>query len=190
LATNGSRSRAWPSRESWPKTSNQLTLNLRKDAVIHDGKPVTSADMAFSIMATKANHPFQTMFGPVERVETPDPYSAIIRMSESHPAIVLTMSPALRPILPKRIYGDGKDLETHACNSADVVGSGPFKLVEFKVGQRIVLERFDKFFTGRALLGSRDLQHHYRCVQLVARLAARRLADGAVLLGFDRTAPA
>ncbi|HMN83028.1 MAG TPA: ABC transporter substrate-binding protein, partial [Burkholderiaceae bacterium] len=35
-----------------------LTLNLRKDAVFHDGKPVTSADVAYSIMAIKANHPF------------------------------------------------------------------------------------------------------------------------------------
>lgn len=134
--------------ESWKlaEDGKSLTLNLRKDAIFHDGKPITSADVAFSIMAIKANHPFQTMLGPVEKVETPDPYTAIIRMSESHPAIVLAMSPALCPILPKHIYGDGKDLKTHARNSADVVGSGPFKFVEFKSGQRIVLERFDKFF--------------------------------------------
>nr|WP_156481031.1 ABC transporter substrate-binding protein [Variovorax sp. PAMC 28711] len=123
-----------------------LTLNLRKDAVFHDGKPVTSADVAFSIMAIKANHPFTTMLGPVEKVETPDPYTAIIRMSVPHPAIVLAMSPALCPILPKHIYDDGKDLKTHPRNAENVVGSGPFKLVEFKAGQRIVLEKFDKFF--------------------------------------------
>jgi peptide/nickel transport system substrate-binding protein len=123
-----------------------LTLNLRRDAVFHDGKPVTSEDVAFSIMAIKANHPFTTMMGPVEKVETPDPYTAIIRMSVPHPAIVLAMSPALCPILPKHIYGDGKDLKTHPRNAVDVVGSGPFKLVEFKPGQRIVMEKFDKFF--------------------------------------------
>ena len=123
-----------------------LTLNLRKNAVFHDGKPVTSADVAFSIMAIKANHPFQTMMGPVEKVDTPDPHTAIIRMSVPHPAIVLAMSPALCPILPKHIYGDGPDLKTHPRNSKDVVGSGPFKLVEFTPGQRVVMERFDKFF--------------------------------------------
>ena len=122
--------------ESWKLADDgkSLTLNLRKNAVFHDGKPVTSADVAFSIMAIKANHPFQTMMGPVEKVDTPDPYTAIIRMSVPHPAIVLAMSPALCPILPKHIYGDGKDLKTHPRNSADVVGSGPFKLVEFKAG--------------------------------------------------------
>ncbi len=134
--------------ESWKLADDgkSLTLNLRKNAVFHDGKPITSADVAFSIMAIKANHPFQTMLGPVEKVDTPDPHTAIIRMSEPHPAIVLAMSPALCPILPKHIYGDGADLKSHPRNSADVVGSGPFKLVEFKSGQRVVLERFDKFF--------------------------------------------
>jgi peptide/nickel transport system substrate-binding protein len=134
--------------ESWQlaKDGKSLTLHLRKNAVFHDGQPITSADVAFSIMAIKANHPFTTMMGPVEKVETPDPYTAIIRMSQPHPAIVLAMSPALCPILPKHIYGDGQDLKTHPRNSTNVVGSGPFKLVEFTPGQRIVMERFDKFF--------------------------------------------
>jgi peptide/nickel transport system substrate-binding protein len=134
--------------ESWKlaEDGKSLTLNLRKNAVFHDGKPVTSADVAFSIMAIKANHPFATMMGPVDKVDTPDAYTAIIRMNAPHPAIVLAMSPALCPILPKHIYGDGQDLKTHPRNSTDVVGSGPFRLTEFKPSQRIVMERFDKFF--------------------------------------------
>jgi peptide/nickel transport system substrate-binding protein len=134
--------------QSWKLSEDgrSLTLNLRRNAVFHDGKPVTSADVAFSIMAIKANHPFQTMLGPVQRVETPDPHTAIIRMSDPHPAIILAMSPALCPILPRHVYDDGTDLKTHPRNSADLVGSGPFRLVEFKPGQRIVMERFDRFF--------------------------------------------
>nr|WP_162591006.1 ABC transporter substrate-binding protein [Variovorax sp. PBL-E5] len=123
-----------------------LTLNLRKNAVFHDGQPLTSADVAFSIMAIKANHPFSTMLAPVEKVDTPDAHTAIIRLRTPHPALLLAMSPGLCPILPKHIYGDGQDLKTHPRNSKDVVGSGPFKLVEWKQNERIVLERFDKFF--------------------------------------------
>jgi peptide/nickel transport system substrate-binding protein len=134
--------------ESWKLADDgkSLTLHLRHNAFFHDGTPITSEDVAFSIMAIKANHPFQTMMGPVEKVDTPDPYTAIIRMSVPHPAIVLAMSPALCPIMPKHIYGDGQDLKSHPRNSVGVVGSGPFKLVEFKPGQRIVMEKFDKFF--------------------------------------------
>ena len=134
--------------ESWDfaDDAKSLTLNLRKNAVFHDGKPITSADVAFSVMAIKENHPFQTMLAPVETVETPDEHTAIIRTSTPHPALLLVMSPALCPILPKHIYDDGQDLRSHPRNTKDVVGSGPFKFVEFTPAQRIVLERFDDYF--------------------------------------------
>lgn len=134
--------------QSWKVSEDgkSLTLNLRRDAVFHDGKPITSEDVAFSIMTIKAKHPFQSMLAPVEKVETPDRYTAIIRMSQPHPAIVLAMSPALCPIMPKHVYGDGRDVSTHPANANGVVGSGPFKLVEFVPGQRIVMQKFDKFF--------------------------------------------
>lgn len=122
-----------------------LTLQLVSGAVFHDGTPITSADVAFSIGVIQKNHPFKTMLEPVESVETPDPLTAIIRMSRAHPAILLAMSPALCPILPKHIYGDGSDILTHPANTAPV-GSGPFRLVAFKPDEAIILERFDKFF--------------------------------------------
>jgi len=134
--------------EKWEISADgkSLTLNLVKNAVFHDGHPVTSEDVAFSIMAIKANHPFATMLAPVDHVDTPDPYTAIIRMNAPHPAILLAMSPALCPIIPKHIYGDGQDIKNHPRNSVDVVGSGPFKLKEFVPGNYIVMEKFDKFF--------------------------------------------
>jgi len=140
--------------ESWVLAADgkSLTLNLVKSAVFHDGAPITSADVAFSIGVIQKNHPFKTMLEPVESVETPDPHTAIIRMSRAHPAILLAMSPALCPILPKHVFGDGRDIMTHPANTAPV-GSGPFRLTEFKPGESITLERFDRFFVpGRPYL--------------------------------------
>ena len=122
-----------------------LTFKLVDNAVFHDGRPVTSADVAFSIMTVKANHPFQTMLAPVTGVDTPDPLTAVLRFEKPHPAAMLALSTALAPILPKHVYDDGTDVKVHARN-ATPVGSGPFKLAEFKAGEHIVLERFDKFF--------------------------------------------
>jgi peptide/nickel transport system substrate-binding protein len=130
----------------WSEDRKSLTVKLRHDAVFHDGQPITSEDVAFSIMANKANHPFQAMFNVVDKVETPDPYTAVFRLSQPHPALLIALSPALAPILPKHIYDDGQDLKSHPRNSKDVVGSGPFKLKEFVPGKEVVLERFDKFF--------------------------------------------
>jgi peptide/nickel transport system substrate-binding protein len=133
--------------ESWKFSDNgkSLTLNLRKNAKFHDGKPITSEDVAFSIATIKANHPFKTMFAPVEKVDTPDPHTAILRLKHSHPAILLALSSALCAIIPKHIYGDGKDPKSHPRNLTPV-GSGPFKFVEYKKGQHIILERNPDFF--------------------------------------------
>ncbi|MGD8647772.1 MAG: ABC transporter substrate-binding protein [Desulfobacterales bacterium] len=129
----------------WSDDGKALTLHLRKDARFHDGKPITSEDVAFSIAVNKANHPFKTKFGAVEKVETPDPHTAVLRLSKSHPALLLALSPCLAPIIPKHIYDDGQDMKTHPRN-ADPVGSGPFKLKEFKPGEHIILERNDDYF--------------------------------------------
>ena len=134
--------------ESWKMSDDQLslTLNLRKNAKFHDGKPITSADVAFSLMTVKKNHPFKTMFAAVSKVDTPDAHTAIIRLSRKHPAIILAMSPALLPILPKHIYDDGTDIKKHPHNLKPFVGSGPFKFVEMKKGRHIILERNPDYF--------------------------------------------
>ena len=79
--------------ESWKIADDGLSVqvNLRKNAVFHDGHPITSEDVAFSIETIKANHPFKTMYGPVTKVTTPDKHTAIIHLSAPHPAIELAM---------------------------------------------------------------------------------------------------
>ncbi len=133
--------------ESWSTSSDgkSITLNLRKNATFHDGTPITSADVAFSVSVVKENHPFKTMFSPVTSVDTPDAYTAIINFSNPHPAAMLAMSGALLPILPKHIYGDGQDVKTHPANSK-TVGSGPFMLSEFKPGEYVILKKNPNYF--------------------------------------------
>jgi peptide/nickel transport system substrate-binding protein len=134
--------------ETWEVSSDGLsvTINLVKGATFHDGAPITSEDVAFSIDTVKANHPFKSMFAPVETVETPDANTAILKLSKPHPALLLAMSSQLLSIIPKHVYGDGQDPKSHPANSEGVVGSGPFKLVEFKRGEHVILERYENYF--------------------------------------------
>ena len=132
--------------ESFEVSEDGLSVTLKlRDARFHDGKPVTSEDVKFSIETVKANHPFKTMFEPVESVETPDEKTAVIKLAKPHPAILLAMSPALLPVLPKHVYGDGQDAKTHPANNAPI-GAGPFKLEEYKPGEQITLARNEDFF--------------------------------------------
>jgi peptide/nickel transport system substrate-binding protein len=140
--------------ESWSMSEDGLsvTLNLVKGATFHDGHPITSEDVAFSIATIKANHPFKTMFGPVETVETPDEHTAVIKLSQPHPAIMLALSGPLCPIIPKHIFDDGQDMKTHPRNSENVVGSGPFMVESFTPEQLVLVKNPNFFIDGRPYL--------------------------------------
>jgi len=133
--------------KSWEISDHGLTytFHLVENATFHDGKPITSEDVAFSMDIVKNNHPFGVaMFGAVDRVETPNPHTAVIKLKNPHPALLVSVSSILLPILPKHIYGTG-DIQTHPANT-NPVGSGPFKLVEWKAGEHIILERNNNYF--------------------------------------------
>jgi peptide/nickel transport system substrate-binding protein len=123
-----------------------VRLQLRRDAVFHDGRPITSEDLQFSIEALRDSHPFRTMFGPVNAVTLEDRHTAVVRLKEPHPALLLAMTTSLCPILPKHVYGDGQPLATHPRNAQQPVGSGAFRVAEFRPGESLTLERFDRFF--------------------------------------------
>lgn len=133
--------------EKWNISEDGLsiTLNLVKTARFHDQKPITSEDVAFSVMTVKALHPFKSMMASVARVDTPDPHSVVIRLSKPHPAMLLAMSPALLPILPKHIYGSVENVKDHPANMKPI-GSGPFKLESFVPGKEIRLTKNEDFF--------------------------------------------
>lgn len=134
--------------KSWEVSADGLsyTFNLEEAATFHDGTPITSEDVAFSLDVVKNNHPFGiAMFDAVDRVETPSEHVAVIHLKKPHPALLPAFSPLLMPVMPKHVYGDGQDPKSHPANSAPV-GSGPFKLVEWKQGEYIVLERHEGYF--------------------------------------------
>ncbi len=140
--------------DSWEKSADGLTytFKLNKDALFHDGKPITSEDVAFSVMAVKENHPFgKSMYANLDKMETPDPHTVVFKFLKPNPALLLEVStPALLPILPKHIYGVGS-IRSNPYNNKPV-GSGPFKFVDYKPGQYLTLEKFKRFFKGPAHL--------------------------------------
>lgn len=133
--------------KSWEVSDDGMTVTFQlvEGARFSDGQPVTSEDVAFSIMTVKENHPFKSMFAPVERVETPSPDTAVFKLSKPHPALFLALSPALAPILPKHVFDNGEDMKSNSRNSSPI-GSGPFVLEEFTPGEAIVLKKNPNFF--------------------------------------------
>ncbi|MEZ5649481.1 MAG: ABC transporter substrate-binding protein [Burkholderiaceae bacterium] len=133
--------------ESWEMSddSRSIRLKLRENATFHDGRPITAEDLQFSIETIRENHPFKAMMGPVNAVTTEGKHIAVIRLSQPHPALPLALSTSFAAVIPKHVFGDGQDIKRHPRN-ANPVGSGPFKLVEFKPGQHTIMERHEGFF--------------------------------------------
>jgi len=134
---------------SWEISPDGLsyTFHLAKNAKFHDGKPVTSADVAFSLKTSQTEHRFGgKMFGPVERVDTPDPYTVIFRLSKRHaPVLLSTTSTRFLPIFPKHIFDDGESFKKHPGHEKPI-GSGPFKVTEVNRSEFVIVERFNDYF--------------------------------------------
>ncbi|MGL5733336.1 MAG: ABC transporter substrate-binding protein, partial [Beijerinckiaceae bacterium] len=119
-----------------------LTFTLRERVTWHDGKPFTSADVAFSALEVwkKLQNIGRSVFRDLESVETPDARTAIFRFSKPVPAQLITNAlPAVSAVLPKHIY-EGSDIAANPANTK-LVGTGPFKFAEHKPGEFYRLER-------------------------------------------------
>ncbi|MGB3273225.1 MAG: ABC transporter substrate-binding protein [Xanthobacteraceae bacterium] len=130
--------------ESWEssKDGKSITFRLRKGVTWHDGKPFTSADVAFTAleMWKKILNYGSTLQLFLTAVDTPDAHTAVFRYERPMPLhLLLRALPDLGYISAKHIYENG-DIRTNPANLAPV-GTGPFKFVQYERGQHIIADR-------------------------------------------------
>lgn len=129
--------------ESWEQSPDgkTITFHLRRGVSWHDGKPFTAADVQYTVLEVikKVNPRAGTAYRAVEAVDTPDPHTAIFRLSEPSPAIWAVLSSAEAPILPRHLY-EGTPPLGNPWNSK-LVGTGPFVFKEWVRGDYVLVER-------------------------------------------------
>jgi len=129
-----------------------ITVRLRDNLRWHDGEPITTEDVAFTL--EKIQDPTvpavnkEGWFTKLDRVEIVDDREMKFIWKEPY-APALHALTQLAP-MPKHIYGKG-DFLTHEANRAPI-GSGPFKFEEWKTGQSITLVRNDDYYGKPAYL--------------------------------------
>ncbi|CAO3359086.1 ABC transporter substrate-binding protein [Azospirillum melinis] len=116
------------------------TFKLRQGVTWHDGRPFTADDVAYSIKLLKENHPRgRGTFAFVTAVETPDPHTAVLRLSKPAPYLIAALDASESPIVPKHVY-EGTDPLTNR-NASAPIGTGPFLFKEWVKGSHVILER-------------------------------------------------
>lgn len=118
------------------------TFKLREGVTWHDGKPFTSADVAFSALSVWK--PLQNLgrlvFANLQTVDTPDDHTAIFRFSKPTPfQLIRNALPVVTSVVPKHIY-EGTDIATNPANTKPI-GTGPFVFAEHKPGEYYRLTR-------------------------------------------------
>ena len=128
-----------------------ITFKLRHNVLWHDGKPFTSADVAFTvktILDPRTNVLTRDGWDLIERVDTPDKYTAIFRLKRPYAAFINRyFTPIDNPaILPKHIL-QGQDVN-HSPYNGLPIGLGPFRYVRWTRGSEVVMEAFPKWWGG------------------------------------------
>lgn len=133
--------------EKWEisKDNKVFTFKLRKNAVFHDGKPVTAEDVKFSFDAIfnpayEAAH-LRPYYEGIAKVEVVDPYTVKAYAKDNYFKNFDQI--AALTVIPKHIYSD---VEKSKKMNRTLTCSGPYMLDKFDRGQNIVLKKFDKWW--------------------------------------------
>ena len=132
---------------SWQDNYRNLVFFLRKDVKWHDGKPFSSKDVKFTFdMLREAPdapvklriNPRKDWYANVEAVEAPDPRTVVFRLKRPQPSLLLMLASGYTPIYAAHV--------PPAQYRTSCVGTGPFKVKEWRKGEFVEYVRNPDYF--------------------------------------------
>jgi peptide/nickel transport system substrate-binding protein len=123
--------------DRWEVSADGLTytFHLREKAAFHDGRPLESAHVRFSLDRARGPQSVNAQkgyFAPIAAVETPDPRTAVVRLSRPDALFLFHMGQGDAAIVAP---------ETAEANKRAPVGTGPFRFERWVAGDRVTLVR-------------------------------------------------
>ena len=124
----------------------QYTFTLRQGVKFHDDSELKATDVKYTIdyYRDPANAAtIQTAYTGIDSVEAPDDYTVVVKMATVNAASLVTW--ATNPIVHSAHHQEVGD----ATYSTSPIGTGPFKVKEWKASEYTELEAFADYFKGR-----------------------------------------
>ena len=116
------------------------TFNLRQGVRFHHGRELKASDVVYTferILDPKTASPGRTALGPIEKVEAVDDHTVRFRMSAPYADLPVNLGVTFGRILP----ADRADKIV-----SEPSGTGPFRVVEFKPGERTRMVKFADYW--------------------------------------------
>ena len=133
-----------------PDGGMDVVWKLRPNVAWHDGVAFTSADVKFTVDAINSPtyHPESADgFDRIASVETPDALTAVLHYKEVYAPYAIQF---IRGALPKHVL-QGRDIDRAQDYNRNPLGTGPYRVAEWKSGEHILLERVPRYWrTGDA----------------------------------------
>jgi ABC-type transport system substrate-binding protein len=160
LITEPALARTWSVEEG----GKLYRFTLRTDALFHDGSPVTTRDVAFSLERLLRIEPPSVLLphllmirgaaeyrngtaAAVEGIETPNEHTVSIRLIEPHIPFLVALGMYQAKIVPAAaVLRMGEEFVRNP------IGSGPFRFVSWENDRQIVLERSKNYYASPAHL--------------------------------------
>lgn len=170
--------------KSWEISDDGLTyvFHLRENLKFHDGHPLTSEDVVFSIELVRQYNSTvgRGVFAAIDQVQAPDNATVKISLKHRSREMLPVLSTVFTPILPKHVYGVGPILTNPA--NARPIGSGPFRLTDYKADEYWIFERNKDFWqSGQPAADKIIVRNYVDSAALVVALETGEV-DGATLI--------
>jgi len=140
--------------ESWTFSADcrQLTFRLRPGVRWHDGRPFTADDVVFTwqtIVNPQTPSPYKADYLDVERVEAEGPHIVHVHYRQPYAKALTSWATWMLPRhLLEPFVREGRIREAPQNWNAPV-GTGPYRFVSRKAGERIVLVANPDYWDGR-----------------------------------------
>ena len=139
---------------SWQDHYRNLVFFLRKGVKWHDGHPFTSKDVKYTFDMVRETpdaagklriNPRKDWYNNVEAVEAAEPHTVVFRLKKPQPSLLLMLASGYSPVYAAHVPA--------ASYRTGCIGTGPFKVKEWKKGESIELvKNGDYFIKGRPYL--------------------------------------
>ncbi len=124
----------------WSEDHTRLTLQLRRGVTWHDGKPFTSADVkcTWDTLIGQRNagwrkNPRRLWYSNLKEVSTNGDFEVSFQLGRPQPSFMAFLASGFSPVYPCHV--DARTMRQKP------IGTGPFRVVEFRANQSIELAR-------------------------------------------------